>query len=84
MSFQSLYKVFVSSDSETFINIYQNRFNSEATLKFDLYIKENQFFFFFHNEIQNQITQLEVLSNKVKEIFKSFPTIAMKQCTKKL
>ena len=42
MSYKSLYKLFVMNDNSTFNKIYNDKFNSSSTIKFDLYIHDNQ------------------------------------------
>lgn len=41
MSFKSLYKLFVMNDIDTFQSIYNQKFNSTSSIKFDIYINEN-------------------------------------------
>ena len=51
----SLGKIYVTSDISEFNKIYENRFNSEASIKFPIKIKDNQCFFFYHNDISSLI-----------------------------
>lgn len=41
MSYKSLYKLYVMNDISVFNEIYNNRFNSNGTIKFDLFINDN-------------------------------------------
>lgn len=83
MSYQSLYKIFVMNSTNEFNKIYENRFNSEATIKFPLKINNNQCFFFFHNEISSLITNLNILEKRVEKAYDSLPSVAKSQYVKK-
>ena len=83
MSYQSLYKIFVTNSQSEFNKIYENRFNSEATIKFPIKIKDNQCFFFYHNDISNLINTLRNLEKRVNIAYNSLPNVAKIQYIKK-
>ena len=83
MSFKSLYKLFVMNDSSTFNSIYQEKFNSNSTIKFDIYINENQSFFYFDKEIMALVSNIRNLDYKISEIFSDLPLIAIEQYKRK-
>ena len=51
MSYKSLYRLYLMNNDDVFSNIYKNRFNSDSTIKFDLYINDYQSFFYYDKEI---------------------------------
>ena len=83
MSYQSLYKIYVTSDTSEFNKIYENRFNSEASIKFPIKIKDNQCFFFYHNDISSLICNLKYLEKRVEKAYNKLPDVAKKQYIKK-
>lgn len=83
MSYKSLYKLFVMNDSSTFNSIYQEKFNSNSTIKFDIYINENQSFFYFDKEIMALVSNIRNLDYKISEIFSDLPLIAIEQYKRK-
>ena len=83
MSYQSLYKIFVTNSQTEFNKIYENRFNSEATIKFPIKIKNNQSFFFFHNDISNLLNNLRILEKRVNVAYNNLPNVAKIQYIKK-
>lgn len=83
MSYNSLYKLYVMNDISTFNDIYIKKFNSSATIKFDLLIKENQSFFTHDSEIMSIASKINSLNYRLNEIFESLPVIAKDQYMRK-
>lgn len=83
MSFQSLYKLFVMNDSETFYKIYKEKLNSSSTILFDIWIKDNQAFFTYDVSIMSYVGKIRALNNRIEEIFKELPEIAIDQYIRK-
>ena len=83
MSYKSLYKLYVMNDISTFNDIYIKKFNSSATIKFDLLIKENQSFFTYDSEIMSIASKINSLNYRLNEIFESLPDIAKDQYMRK-
>ena len=83
MSYKSLYKLYVMNDTTTFNDIYSNRFNSSATIKFDLLINENQSFFTYDREIMAIVSKINSLNFRLNEIFETLPDIAKEQYMRK-
>ena len=83
MSYKSLYKLYVMNDISTFNDIYIKKFNSSATIKFDLLIKENQSFFTYDSEIMSIASKINSLNYRLNEIFESLPIIAKDQYMRK-
>ena len=83
MSYKSLYKLYVMNDISTFNDIYIKKFNSSATIKFDLLIKENQSFFTHDSEIMSIASKINSLNYRLNEIFESLPVIAKDQYMRK-
>ena len=83
MSYKSLYKLYVMNDISTFNDIYIKKFNSSATIKFDLLIKENQSFFTHDSEIMSIASKINSLNYRLNEIFESLPDIAKDQYMRK-
>ncbi len=83
MSFKSLYKLYVMNDNITFDKLYKERFNSNATIKFDLFIKDNQFFFTYDKEIIALSSKIRDIDQSINKIFKTLPKIAVNQYIRK-
>ena len=71
------------NDISTFNDIYIKKFNSSATIKFDLLIKENQSFFTHDSEIMSIASKINSLNYRLNEIFESLPIIAKDQYMRK-
>lgn len=83
MSYKSLYKLYVMNDSTTFNNIFNEKFNSNATVKFDLLINGNQAFFTYDKEIMALVAQIQNINSRINRIFSSLPAIAKSQYMRK-
>lgn len=83
MSYKSLYKLYVMNDTSAFNDIYMKKFNSFATIKFDLLINENQSFFTYDSEIMSIVSKINSLNYKLNEIFENLPDIAKDQYMRK-
>lgn len=83
MSYLSTYKLFVMNDSSTFNKIYEQKFNSNSSLKFNILINDYQAFFNYDSEIMALLSKIRDVDLKVKELFATFPDIAIKQYMRK-
>lgn len=83
MNFESLYKLFVMNDSTTFNRIYNEKFNSQSTIKFDIYINEQQSFFTYDKYIMALVSNIRNIDNRINEIFSNLPPIAIDQYMRK-
>ena len=83
MSFDSLYKLYVMNDYSTFMNKYRERFNSNASIKFDIFINQNQSFFNFDSEIMSLVARIYFINNKINAVFSELPIIAKQQYMRK-
>lgn len=83
MNFESLYKLFVMNDSTTFNRIYNEKFNSQSTIKFDIYINEQQSFFTYDKYIMALVSNIRNIDNRINEIFSNLPSIAIDQYMRK-
>lgn len=83
MSYKSLYKLYVMNDSSTFDNIFNKRFNSNSTIKFDLLINDNQAFFNYDSEIMTLVSKINSINYRLNEIFEILPDIAKEQYIRK-
>ncbi len=83
MSYKSLYKLYVMNDISTFNEIYKEKFNSSATIKFDLLINENKSFFTYDSEIMSIVSKINSLNYRLNEIFENLPEIAKEQYMRK-
>lgn len=84
MSFKSLYKEYVMNNIDKFNEIYNNRINSPATVKFDFDINDNQAFFVYDSNIMKYVSMIDELNVKIDEIYKSLPEIAKEQYIRNL
>ena len=77
MSYNSLYKLYVMNDLPTFNNIYNERFNSNKTIKFDILVNGNQSFFNYDSEIMEFVLKIKSLNYRLNKIFinNTFKTI---------
>ena len=73
MSFISTYKAFVINNIETFNKIYEERFNSDASIKFNILINGYQSFFFYDVEIMKVVQRIKEEDNKIKKLFERIP-----------
>ena len=83
MSFDSLYKMYFILSPEDYKKIYLNRYQSESTLTFDCEINGNSAFFFFHNDINILLNQIDEMGERVKKAFNKLPELARQQFIKK-
>lgn len=83
MDFNSLYKLYVMNDIDTFNKIYNEKFNSTSTIKFDLYIKDNQAFFSYDASVMKYIGNIRELNYRIEHIFKKLPLVAIDQYMRK-
>lgn len=83
MSYKSLYKLFVMNDNTKFNEIYNEKFNSDSTIKFDLYINDNQSFFTYDKDIMTLTSKIRELDYKINDIFKNLPLLAIEQYMRK-
>lgn len=83
MSYKSLYKLYVMNDISTFNDIYEKKFNSSATIKFDLLINKDQSFFTYDSEIMSLVSKINSLNYILNEIFNDLPDIAKDQYMRK-
>lgn len=83
MSYKSLYKLYVMNDISTFNNIYNEKFNSNSTIKFDLWINNNQSFFNYDREIMKIVSKINALNYRLNDIFENLPDIAKRQYMRK-
>lgn len=83
MSYKSLYKLYVMNDISTFNDIYEKKFNSSATIKFDLLINKDQSFFTYDSEIMSLVSKINSLNYELNEIFNDLPDIAKEQYMRK-
>lgn len=82
MSYQSLFKIYVS-DYSNYNEIYYNRFHSEASIMLPLTIHDNQAFFFMHNDISKLLSELYLYDKKIATAFNNLPNVAKTQYIKK-
>lgn len=82
MSYDSLYKLYYK-DKELYKSTYDNRINSENTIKFDFKIYGNDAFVFLHKDIMSSITIITSLDKKIANLLSSLPLIAREQYIKK-
>ena len=78
----SLYKLYYR-DKEVYKNTYNNRINSENTIKFDFKIYGNDAFIFLHKDIMSYISNISSLDNRVTYLLSTLPSIAREQYIKK-
>lgn len=82
MSYDSLYKLYYK-DKELYKSTYDNRINSENTIKFDFKIYGNDAFVFLHKDIMSSITHITFLDKSISNLLSSLPLIAREQYIKK-
>ncbi len=83
MSYMSLYKIFVQSDSAHYDAIYKERYYSEASIKFPFQINSNPAFIFFHNDINKLLNKLKIMDKRVDNCFNDLPGVAQHHYIKK-
>lgn len=83
MSFKSLYKLFVMSKYDDFMKIYNEKFNSSASVKLDIYIHDYQAFFTYDKEIMSKLALIKELDIRINNILQTLPDIALKQYMRK-
>ena len=77
MSYKSLYKLFVMNDSSTFNKIYENKYNSPSTIKFDFLINNNQAFFTYDVDILTLISRIREIDFELKNIINKLPDVSI-------
>ncbi len=83
MSFKSLYKLFLMNDNSVFNDIYNEKFNSECTIKFDIYINGYQSFFTYDKNIMSLISKIRETDAKITKTFLELPSTATSQYIRK-
>lgn len=83
MKYLSLYKAFTFYNIEEFNKLYEQRYNSEATIKLFLKIHDYTSFIFFPNELNILVNSIRILDKKIENIFSQLPNVAKNQYTKK-
>ena len=83
MSYKSMYKLFVMNDNPTFNSIYNQKFNSSSTIKFDILINDNQAFFTYDKDIMSLVSRIRYMDEHINEIFFDMPLIAKEQYMRK-
>lgn len=78
-----MYKLFVMNDMDTFQSIYNQKFNSTSSIKFDIYINENQSFFTYDQYIMSLVSNIRSLDYQINEILSNLPLIAISQYMRK-
>ena len=79
MSYKSLYKLYVMNDYTTFNRLFDERFNSNSTIKFDLFINDNQAFFNYDVEIMELVAKINSYNHRINFVFDFLPNIAQSQ-----
>lgn len=79
MSYKSLYKLYVMNDYTTFNRLFDERFNSNSTIKFDLFINDNQAFFNYDVEIMALVAKINSYNHRINAVFDFLPNIAQSQ-----
>lgn len=70
-------------DKQKYENEYLSRFNSISTVKLDIDINKDQAFFIITPEITNQIIKINDVNNRLNDMTKALPGIALDQYIKK-
>lgn len=80
---KSLFKQYVMNDYDTFMKIYNDRFNSNSTIKFDFYINKNQCFFVYDKEIMKIVSKIREAERNLNLICQFLPKNIVDQYIKK-
>ena len=83
MTFISTYKSFVMNDNDTFNKIYNERFNSNAAIRFNILINGYQSFFVYDVEVMKLVQRIREKDNKIKKLFDNIPTSLYQQYLRK-
>lgn len=83
MTFISTYKSFVMNDNDTFNKIYNERFNSNAAIRFNILINGYQSFFIYDVEVMKLVQRIREEDNKIKKLFDNIPTSLYQQYLRK-
>lgn len=75
---QSLYKLFYA-DNDKYKKEYERRFNSDDTIKFNIYIGENQAFFCQTVDIYKLMLSIERADKEVNDLYNKLPMKAITQ-----
>lgn len=76
MAYNTLYQLYFK-DKSNFDDVYQNRFNSETTIKFDFDINKNQAFLFLHPDHFRLVTSIYAYDKKIQYIYNNLPNVAL-------
>lgn len=82
MKYKALSSTFYS-DNANYLNLYETRYNSESTYRFDFQVNNYNSFVVINHEILQGVDTIMELNRKVGEKIKTLPFIALKQYTKK-
>ena len=82
MSYESLGKIYYKNNDK-YEDIYQSRFNSEFTIKFDFNIGEHQSFLVFNNDILTLVSAIMKSDKNLSKASLELPPIALKYFLKR-
>ena len=82
MSYESLGKIYYKNN-EKYEDIYQSRFNSEFTIKFDFNIGEHQSFLVINNDILTLVSAIMKSDKNLSKASLGLPPIALKYFLKR-
>ena len=82
MKYKELSSLFYS-DNKEYLNIYETRYNSESTYRFNFKIKDDNAFVLINHEILNSIEKIMELNNVLSKYMQIVPPIALQQYTRK-
>lgn len=82
MNYKSLSSIFYS-DNSNYQKIYEDRYNSESTYRFNFKIKENNSFVVINHDILQQVELIMELDRELLRRMNSIPPIALDQYTKR-
>lgn len=82
MSYDSLRKLYYKNPKE-YKKIYEQRIESENTIKFNFKINQNDAFYFNHFSILSKCLNISSLDKEVSVLLSNLPTIAKEQYQKK-
>lgn len=82
MSYQSLYKIYLQNNNDTFNKIYNERLNSTAAIKFPIEINNSPAFFFYDNNIMSLLNEIREYDHRVNKAFSFLPEVAKYQYIK--
>ncbi|MGL4875869.1 MAG: Fic family protein [Clostridium sp.] len=82
MKYRALSSIFYS-DNNKYLEIYQNRYDSESTYRFDFKINGHDSFVVINHDILQRVEAIFELDRELLRKMKSVPPIALNQYTKK-